>query len=167
METTTQENKDFSTEVICIIPRSENEVYRISKIAYKGTSFRDVRIFFKPKQEDRLAPTKKGLWIEEALLEEVVNGLVIAKNWPKVERPEGAKFHSVTVWEIPLSEKEIYRISKGCGEKNGFVDLRRFFKKDGQFVPYKRKGVTITEACLDQVIEGLQLTEPRQLDSNS
>ena len=160
-DTQVKENQDFKTEVVCDVPRSENEVYRIARKEYKDRQFVDLRIFFKSKDDgDRLIPSHKGIWIEEAYRQELISGLVKARNASPVEKPEGEGFNSVAVCDISVSENEILRISKGSGSKNSFVDIRRFFEKGGKFVPYKRKGVSITEPALDEVIAGLMGMEP-------
>ena len=160
-DTEIKESQDIKTEAVCDIPRSENEVYRIARKEYKDRHFVDLRIFFKSKDDgDRLIPSHKGIWIEEAYRQELIAGLVKARNASPVTKPEGEGFNSVVVCDIPVSENEIFRISKGSGSKNSFVDIRRFFEKGGKYVPYKRKGVSIMESSLDDVITGLMGMEP-------
>ena len=157
----TTRNQDFKTEIICDVKRSETEIYRISRKEYKGRHFMDLRIFFRSKNDrDRLVPTHKGISIAEEIRQEVIVGLINARKASAVTKPEGEKVHSVTICEIPVSETETFRISKGCGSKNAFVDIRCFFKKGNGCFPSKRKGVSITESCLDDVITGLMRTEP-------
>lgn len=170
METTEQknevQNQDFKTEVVCDVKRNDNEVYRIAHKEYKGANYVDLRIFFKSKDdENRLIPTFKGIWIEESMRQELIRALIDARKAPAVECPEDKEVESQVVCEVPVSEEEIYRISKGSGKKNAFVDVRRFFRREGKFIPYKRKGVSIQESALDDVITGLMKAEPSRQSS--
>jgi len=158
-KTNTKQNEESRTEVVCDVPRSENEVYRIARKEYKGRHFVDLRIFFRAKEDrDRLIPTHKGICLDETLREELIVGLIAARK-ATATKSEDSKVQSVVVCEIPVSENEVCRISKGSGSKNSFVDIRRFFKKNGGYVPYKQKGVSITESVLDAVITGLMTPE--------
>lgn len=158
---TNQENQHNGTEVISDVSRSENDVYRIARKEYKGRRFVDLRIFFRDKEDrDRLIPTHKGICLDETLREEIISGLIRARQASLPEKSEGEAIQSIVVCDIPVSENEVCRISKGSGSKNTFVDVRRFFKKNDAFVPYKRKGLSINEAVLDDVI-----TELMKMDS--
>jgi len=161
---TTIQNEESQTVVLCDVPRSDNDVYRIARKEYKGERFIDLRIFFRSREDaSKLVPTSKGVCFREKLREDLIAGLIMARQAPEVERAEGEQFRSVKICEVPLSETEHYRISKGAGAKNGFVDVRKFFQKDGAFIPSKRKGLSILVASLDDVITGLMLTEPEHL----
>lgn len=160
-QNTSANNQEYQTEVVCDLPRSENEVYRISRREYKGIHYVDLRIFFRSREDkDRLLPAPKGICFEEKHLQALNSGLINARKAPAVQRPEGMDFHSVVIAEIPATETEVYRISKGCGSKNGFVDIRKFFKKNEDYVPYKKKGVSIQDSMLDDVITALISLEP-------
>ncbi len=163
METATAtQNEQTKNVVLCDVPRSGNDVYRISRNDYKGERYIDIRIFFRSKEDAALLiPTSKGVCFPEKLREDVIAGLIVAKAAPSVERKEGEIFSSVKICEIPISETEYYRISKGAGAKNTFVDIRKFFQqKDGAYVPSKTKGVSILGTSLQDVILGLMRTEP-------
>ncbi len=162
METATAtQTEQPKNVVLCDVPRSENDVYRISRNDYKGERYIDIRIFFRSKEDASLfIPTSKGVCFPEKLREDVIAGLIVAKAAPAVQRAEGEIFSSVKICEIPISETECYRISKGAGEKNAFVDMRKFFQKDGVYVPSKTKGVSILGTSLQDVILGLMRTEP-------
>lgn len=162
METSTAtENEQPKNVVLCDVPRSENDLYRISRNDFKGERYIDLRIFFRSKEDaSHYIPTSKGVCFPERLREDVIAGLIMAKAAPAVERAEGEIFSSVKICEIPISETECYRISKGTGEKNTFVDIRKFFQKDGAYVPSKTKGVSILGTALQDVILGLMRTEP-------
>lgn len=162
MENTEKKETEYNqTNVAADVPRSENDVYRIARKEYKGRHFVDIRIFFRDKQDHTLLiPTHKGICLDEAFREELASGLIRARQAAVVEKSDTDPVRSIMVCDIPLSETEICRISKGAGNKNAFVDVRRFFKKDGDYVPYKRKGVSITESALDDVITGLMEMEP-------
>jgi hypothetical protein len=148
--------------VLCDVPRSENDIYRITRTEFKGERYLDLRIFFRSKEDASLyIPAFKGVCFPEKLREDVIAGLIMAKASPQVERAEGEMFSSVKICEIPISQTECYRISKGAGAKNAFVDLRKFItQKDGAFFPSKTKGVSILGTSLQDVILGLMRTEP-------
>jgi hypothetical protein len=162
METSTAvQNEKSQNVVLCDVPRSGNDVYRISRSDYKGTRYLDLRIFFRSRADATLmVPTTKGVTFPEKLREDVIAGLIMARKAEGVECPEGEQFRSVKVCEVPISETEHFRISKGSGAKNTFVDMRLFFQKDGTYIPSKRKGVSILGGSLDEVITGLMRTEP-------
>ena len=162
METATAvQNEKTENVVLCDVPRSGNDVYRISRNVYKGERYVDIRIFFRSKQDATLlVPTTKGVCFPEKLREDVIAGLIMARKASGVECPEGEQFRSVKILEVPISETEHYRISKGAGAKNEFVDIRKFFQKDGAYIPSKTKGVSILGTALDQVITGLMQNEP-------
>ncbi len=155
------QNEQTQNVVLCDVPRSGNDVYRISRNVYKGERYVDIRIFFRSKQDATLlVPTTKGVCFPEKLREDVIAGLIMARKASGVECPEGEQFRSVKILEVPISETEHYRISKGAGAKNEFVDIRKFFQKDGAYIPSKTKGVSILGTALDQVITGLMQNEP-------
>jgi len=164
METTTAvQNEKTENVVLCDVPRKGNEVYRISRNEFKGERYIDIRIFFRGKDDaTQLIPTTKGVCFPEKIREDIIAGLILARKAPEVECPKGERFRSVTILDIPVSETEQFRISKGSGAKNAFVDIRKFFQpqKDGTFVPSKTKGITILGSSLDEVITGLMRTEP-------
>ncbi len=157
METqTAAQNEQSEAVVLADIPRSENDIYRISQKDYKGNRYLDLRIFFRAKDDKaRLAPSAKGVCFAEKFREPVIAGLIKARTAPQAVRPEGVSVASVTVCDIPVSETEIFRISKGCGQKAAFIDIRKFWSKDGSYFPSKRKGVSISESVLEDVILGL------------
>ena len=165
METATATQTEQPKNVVLSdVLRSENDVYRITLTEFKGERYLDLRIFFRSKEDAALfIPTSKGVCFPEKLREEVIAGLIMARVAPVVERAEGEIFSSVKICEIPISETECYRISKGAGEKNAFVDMRKFFQKDGVYVPSKTKGVSILGTSLQDVILGLMRTEPEHL----
>ena len=162
METTTAiQNEQTQNVVLCDVPRSDNDVYRISRKEYKGTRYFDLRIFFRSKADATLlVPTTKGVCFPEKLREDVIAGLIMARKASGVDCPEGEQFRSVKILEVPISETEHYRISKGAGAKNEFIDIRKFFQKDGAYIPSKTKGVSILGGSLDEVITGLMRSEP-------
>ena len=164
METATAvQNEKTENVVLCDVPRSGNDVYRISRNVYKGERYVDIRIFFRSKADAALlVPTTKGVCFPEKIREDIIAGLILARKAPEVECPKGEQFRSVKILEVPLSETEQFRISKGAGSKNAYVDIRKFFQaqKDGAFVPSKTKGVSILGASLDEVITGLMRAEP-------
>ncbi len=164
METATAvQNEKTENVVLCDVPRSGNDVYRISRNVYKGERYVDLRIFFRSKADATLlVPTTKGVCFPEKLREDIIAGLILARKAPEVECPKGEQFRSVKILDVPLSETEQFRISKGAGYKNTYVDIRKFFQaqKDGTLVPSKTKGVSILGASLDEVITGLMRTEP-------
>ena len=109
----------------------------------------------------RYIPAYKGVCFPEKLREDMIAGLIVAKHAPEVEKLEGEQFRSVKIVEIPVSQTECWRISKGSGAKNAFVDIRKFMaREDGAFFPSKTKGVSILETSLEDVILGLMRTEP-------
>ena len=65
---------EVKSEMICEVPKSETEVYRVSKGQYNGTGFVDLRIFFKGK-DGKFLPSKKGLAVRGAALKAVIEGL--------------------------------------------------------------------------------------------
>ena len=157
METqTAAQNEQSEGVILADVPRSENDIYRISQKDYKGNRYLDLRIFFRAKDDrSKLVPSAKGVCFAEKFREPVIAGLIKARTAPQAVRPEGVSVASVTVCDIPASETEIFRISKGCGTKNAFVDIRKFFAKDGAFIPSKTKGVSVQESALEDVILGL------------
>ncbi|MFH0985390.1 MAG: PC4/YdbC family ssDNA-binding protein [Candidatus Omnitrophota bacterium] len=163
METATAvQNEQTQNVVLCDVPKSGNDVYRISRNVYKGERYVDIRIFFRSKADTTLlVPTTKGVCFPEKIREDIIAGLIFARKASGVECPKGEQFRSVKVCEVPISATEHYRISKGAGSKNAYVDIRKFFQtqKDGAFVPSKTKGVSILEGSLDEVIMGLMRTE--------
>ena len=57
--------------VLCDVPRSGNDVYRISRNVYKGERYVDIRIFFRSKADATLlVPTTKGVCFPEKIREE-------------------------------------------------------------------------------------------------
>ena len=149
-------NEKQEAVILADIPRSENDIYRISRTDYKGSHYLNIRIFFRAKDDTgTFRPSLKGVCFPEKLREPVIAGLIKARTAPQAVKPEGQSVASVTVCDIPVSETEIFRISKGCGTKNAFVDLRKFFAKDGAFIPSKTKGVSVQEPALEDVILGL------------
>ena len=164
METATAvQNEKTENVVLCDVPRSGNEVYRISRNDYKGERYVDIRIFFRSKDDaTQLIPTTKGVCFPEKIREDIIAGLILARQAPEVECPKGELFRSVKILDIPVTETEHFRISKGSGAKNAFVDIRKFFQhqKDGAFVPSRTKGVSILGTSLDELITGLMRTEP-------
>lgn len=164
METSTAvQDEPFVTTVLCDVPRSENDVYRISLKECKRGRYIDLRIFFRnPEDASLFLPTLKGVCFREMLREDVIAGLIMARQAPDVERQEGEEFRCVKICEIPLSVTERLRISKGAGARNTFVDVRWFLQKDGVFVPSKRRGVAILPSSIDEVILGLMRTEPER-----
>ncbi|MFH0984880.1 MAG: PC4/YdbC family ssDNA-binding protein [Candidatus Omnitrophota bacterium] len=150
--------QDVKQEIVVLadVPRSENDIYRISQKDYKGNRYLDLRIFFRAKDDkSKLVPSSKGVCFAEKFREPIIAGLIKARTVPQAVRPEGVSVASVTVCDIPVSGTEIFRISKGCGRKATFVDIRRFYSKDGSYFPSKRKGVSIPESALEDVILGL------------
>ena len=164
METTTAvQNEKTENVVLCDVPRKGNEVYRISRNEFKGERYIDIRIFFRGKDDAaQLIPTTKGVCFPEKIREDIIAGLILARKAPEVECPKGEHFRSVKILEVPVSETEQFRISKGAGSKNTYVDVRKFFQaqKDGAFVPSRTKGLSILGTSLDEVITGLMRTEP-------
>jgi len=150
--------QDVKQEIVVLadVPRSENDIYRISRKDYKGNRYLDLRIFFRAKDNKaKLVPSAKGVCFAEKFREPVIAGLIKARTAPQAVRPEGVSVASFTVCDIPISGTEIFRISKGCGQKATFVDIRKFYSKDGAYFPSKRKGVSIPESALEDVILGL------------
>ena len=46
METSTAtKNEESQNQVLCDVPRSENDIYRISRTEFKGERYIDLRIF--------------------------------------------------------------------------------------------------------------------------
>ena len=134
---------------------------RTTTTDYKGSHYLNIRIFFRAKDDTgTLRPSLKGVCFPEKLREPVIAGLIKARTAPQAVRPEGQSVASVTVCDIPVSETEIFRISKGCGQKATFVDIRKFYSKDGSYFPSKRKGVSIPESALEDVILGLMPSSP-------
>lgn len=161
--TANQEKQYGEVKWFLDIPRSENDVYRLARKEFKGREFVDIRIFFRDRDErDRLIPTLKGICFDETLRQEVITGLIKARQVTLEGKPEGETLQSKVICDVPFSEKEVCRITKGVGSKNTFVDVRRFFKKGGEYIPYRNKGVAINEATLDEVI-----TELMKMDSVS
>jgi len=157
--------QDEKQEIVVLadVPRSENDIYRISRKHYKGNRYLDLRIFFKAKDDTAtLVPCLKGVCFAEKFREDIIAGLIMARTIPQPVIPEGKTIASVTVCDISVSETEIFRISKGCGKKTVFVDIRKFFaSKDGAFIPFKTKGVSIQETALEEVILGLVQSGPK------
>ena len=128
METATAVRNEKTENVVLLdVPRTGNEVYRISRNVYKGERYVDIRIFFRSKADAALlVPTTKGVCFPEKIREDIIAGLILARKAPEVQCPEGEQFRSVKILEIPLSETEQFRISKGSGSKNSFVDISKF-----------------------------------------
>lgn len=64
--------------------------------------------------------------------------------------------HSHVVLEIPRGEENVLRLTRKVFEGKTFTDLRVFFMNgDGDFVP-TRKGVSIRDHELPQVLDMLQ-----------
>lgn len=160
METQTAVENETKITVLADVPRSENDIYRISRKDYKGKQYLDLRIFFRAKNDPAtLVASSKGVCFRQMLREDVIAGLIKAKSASTPAIPEGKNIASVTVCDIQVSETELFRISKGCGTKNTFVDVRKFMSRDGNYFPSKRKGITIQESALEEVILGLMQTE--------
>ncbi|MFH0986040.1 MAG: transcriptional coactivator p15/PC4 family protein [Candidatus Omnitrophota bacterium] len=162
METqNTAQDAEQEIVVLADIPRSKNDIYRISQKNYKGNRYLDLRIFFRAKDGKAMfLPSGKGVCFAEKFREAIIAGLIKARTAPQAVRTEGVSVASVTVCDIPASETEIFRISKGCGQRATFVDIRKFYSKDGTYFPSKRKGVSIPESVLEDVILGLMPSSP-------
>ncbi len=57
--------------------------------------------------------------------------------------------------EIQKNTREVIRISVQEFKGTNVVDVRVFFQINGDWVP-TRKGISLTESVLDEVIEGLE-----------
>lgn len=77
-ETERKEQKEIKSTVIAEVPRSESEVVRISLGRYNGTSFVDVRLFYREKGSGELRATRKGIAIRGEL-RKVIEGLLQAE----------------------------------------------------------------------------------------
>jgi hypothetical protein len=66
-------------EVLSEFARTDFDVVRITKRAYKGRDYVDVRIFYKPEGEAELRPTKKGVTVPGELLPGLIEALVRAQ----------------------------------------------------------------------------------------
>lgn len=74
----TEEKKENANGVICEVQKSETEIIRISTTEFKGTSYVDIRIFFRQKDTGEYRPTKKGLTVTSELFREIVKGITEA-----------------------------------------------------------------------------------------
>lgn len=149
---------DFKTKVICDVPINGREVYRISNKEYRGMRHVDLRIFAKAiEDETRFIPRIEGLWIERELLDDVIEGLVLAKDTPVRRSLSGAGDNRIIVWQFYATEWDIYRFYKLRRKDAEFVELRRMMlNSDRKWGPYYRKGVVLETRLLDAVIEGLR-----------
>ena len=57
------------------IQRNDKEQMRVQKKEYKGVSYIDIRVFFKPDNADEYIPTKKGITFNAELLPKVLMAL--------------------------------------------------------------------------------------------
>lgn len=73
--TKTEEKKELGRQVICDIQKSETEIVRVSTGEYKGTTYVDLRLFFRGRDNGEYRPTKKGLTLTSELFTELVKGL--------------------------------------------------------------------------------------------
>lgn len=155
------EESQYKMEVVSCIERTEKDVYRVVKKEKDGKRFVDLRIFYTPNGSDGpFIPQVKGVMIPEEFCAKVIIGLLYARNFSTPELPEGEEVVSEVVCEIPFSDEDILRVSKGRGKQNVFVDLRRCYRdKASSEFQATRKGVSILESSLDGVIEGLQKAE--------
>lgn len=154
----------FETKEICDVPRSEMEVYRIARKEYRGLSFIDIRVFRRALEDpDHLVPLwNKGIWIEDVFLDDVIAGLIKAQEAACIEKPINASLHEKTdivIEQIPATEREVYRITKG----HEFVEIRRYMKIIGdKWRCYQTKGIVIQESSLEDVIHGLKRARTRK-----
>ncbi|MBI5410077.1 MAG: transcriptional coactivator p15/PC4 family protein [Nitrospirae bacterium] len=61
--------------IVHTFQKSESEEGRISLRNYKGKTYVDLRVFFKPKGEETFKPTKKGLTLDVRFLGELLSGI--------------------------------------------------------------------------------------------
>ncbi len=71
----TELKEEKKNEVIFQIKKTESETLVVSKRTYKGISYIDLRVFFRPEGVEDLRPTRKGLTLTESLFSEVICGL--------------------------------------------------------------------------------------------
>ena len=58
--------------VLLSLKKNDEEEVRVSSREYKDRKYIDLRIWFKPKDGGKMAPTKKGLTLSEDLFLEMV-----------------------------------------------------------------------------------------------
>ncbi len=65
-----------------------------------------------------------------------------------------------TIYSFKRSETDAVRISAGAFKEKEYVDIRNFYsdKKSGEWKPTK-KGITINQNLLGELIEGLKRAE--------
>jgi len=71
----------------------------------------------------------------------------------KVKKVRGGS--DLLIKEIQKNTREVIRISVQEFKGTNVVDVRVFFQINGDWVP-TRKGISLTESVLDEVIEGLE-----------
>ena len=148
----------WQTKRVSEVTRSETEVYRIERKEYRGLRFIDIRIYKRSLEDwERFVPMwNSGIWIEDVFLDDVIDALVKAKDAPPVEKPASASPHDrteVVIEQVPATEREVYRITKG----HEFVEIRRYMKIIGdKWRCYQTKGIVIPDGSLEGVIGGLK-----------
>ncbi|MBU1862337.1 MAG: transcriptional coactivator p15/PC4 family protein [Candidatus Omnitrophica bacterium] len=65
----------MNSEKTYVIKRGANENVRITLREYKGKQYVDIRLFYLPKNDTEMRPTKKGITIYTSELKEVAKGL--------------------------------------------------------------------------------------------
>ena len=59
--------------------RKENELVCLRLKEYKRRKYIDLRIFYKPEDDDQMRPTKKGITLAIELLPQLKKGIIISE----------------------------------------------------------------------------------------
>lgn len=65
-------------QIIADVKRSETEVIRVSTKEYKGVSYVDLRVYFKPEGAAEYLPTKKGITVRKDQIHELAKAVCVA-----------------------------------------------------------------------------------------
>jgi len=155
----------WQTKRVSEVTRSETEVCRIERKEYRGLCFIDIRIYKRSLEDwERFVPMwNNGIWIEDVFLDDVVEALVKAKDAPPVDKPVSASPQDrtgVVIDQIPATEREVYRITKG----HDFVEIRRYMKIIGdKWRSYHTKGIVIADGSLEGMIGALKQARTKKL----
>ena len=59
--------------------RKENELVCLRLKEYKRRKYIDLRIFYKPEDDDQMRPTKKGITLAIELLPQLKKGIIVSE----------------------------------------------------------------------------------------
>jgi hypothetical protein len=67
--------RQVEPEIIADVKRSDSEVIRVSKKQFKGVSYLDLRVYFKPEGAEGYLPSKKGITVRKEQIHELAKAV--------------------------------------------------------------------------------------------